>query len=1162
MNYLATYFRNLYEIYSTGAGVAETSYYGALETLLNDVGNILKPKVRCIINLKNQGAGLPDGGLFTANQFRKNKNGQPFNSIYPERGVIEVKGTKEDVNKIANSEQVIRYWEKYRQVLVTNYREFLLIGEDKNGKRVKLESYSFADNETDFWSKLSQPEQLVQQESDRFLEYLRRVMLSVTSITSPEEVAWFLASYAKDAKSRLEQQHNLPALQSIRTALEEALGITFEGEKGDRFFRSTLIQTLFYGIFSAWVLWHKENPKREDDFNWQTAAYYLHVPMIQAIFERIAAPSKLKALDLVEVLNWTGSALNRVRREDFFTQFNEGEAVQYFYEPFLQAFDPQLRKELGVWYTPKEIVKYMVSRVDTVLKEELNIEDGLADDNVYILDPCCGTGAYLVEVLHCIATTLEEKGEGALSIASVKKAAIERVFGFEILTAPFVVSHLQLGLVLQNLGVPLSEENERVGVYLTNALTGWEPPDETSKKQIKQLELYFPELSKEREAADEVKQGKPILVILGNPPYNAFAGTSPQEEGGLVEPYKEGLISEWGIKKFNLDELYVRFFRLAERCISESTGKGVVCYISNFSYLSDPSYVVMRQRFINDFDKLWFDCLNGDSRETGKKTPDGKPDPSVFSTQYNKAGIKLGTTVGLMVRKDIRQDTSNIYFRHFWGVDKRQKLLNSLNNNQFDSSYDIAKPQHHNRYSFRPVNINSYYLEWLKITDLCEESPISGLQEMRKGSLMSIDKDILIKRMEIYYDSSIDWNTFKTRNIGLAINGGRFDAQKCRSKMQKEEKFEKQKIQKYSLYPFDFRWCYYSSNRPLWNEPRPALVKNNFKYNKFIVVRMIAERPNEQIPIIVTSALPDYHLLRPNAVAIPIQIRLNVDHNKAKNKQKELFNTDEYINTKPQANLSEKSRQYLRELGLTNPDENQETASLIWMHVLAIGYSPQYLQENEDGIRQDFPRIPLPNTRELLYNSATLGQQIAALLDTENNVSGVTNKLREELKNIALISHTQNQQLNPDDGDLNVTAGWGHENKKGVTMPGKGKAIERPYTTTELAILENSVSHLNMSLETILEQLGNTTYDIYLNDIAYWKNIPSNVYNYTIGGYQVIKKWLSYREEKLLGRSLSRDEVREVRNMARRLTAITLLQPQLNENYQQVKQHTYNWPNS
>ena len=127
------------------------------------------------------------------------------------------------------------------------------------------------------------------------------------------------------------------------------------------------------------------------------------------------------------------------------------------------------------------------------------------------------------------------------------------------------------------------------------------------------------------------------------------------------------MISQWGIKKFNLDELYVRFFRLAERRIAEKTGKGVVCYISNFSYLGDPSFVVMRQRFLSEFDALWFDCLNGDSRETGKVTPDGKPDPSVFSTEYNREGIRVGTAIGLMVRQEQREDTSATYFRHFWG---------------------------------------------------------------------------------------------------------------------------------------------------------------------------------------------------------------------------------------------------------------------------------------------------------------------------------------------------------------------------------------------------------------------------------------------------------------------------------------------------------------
>ena len=337
--------------------------------------------------------------------------------------------------------------------------------------------------------------------------------------------------------------------------------------------------------------------------------------MIRALFEQLATPTKLEPLGLVEVLNWTETALNRIDRSSFFSQFEEGHAVQYFYEPFLQAFDPELRKDLGVWYTPTEIVQYMVARVDRVLREELAIPDGLADDRVYVLDPCCGTGAFLVEVLKHIATTLKEKGEDALVGQDVKRAARERVFGFEILPAPFVVAHLQIGLHLQSLGAPLTEEGkERAGVYLTNALTGWEPPQGPKQK------LIFPELEEERDAAEEVKREKPILVILGNPPYNAYAGVSPKEEAGLVEPYKEGLIKEWGIKKFNLDELYVRFLRLAERRIAEKTGKGVVSYISNFSYLGDPSFVVMRQRFLSEFDGLWFDCLNGDSRETGKLT--------------------------------------------------------------------------------------------------------------------------------------------------------------------------------------------------------------------------------------------------------------------------------------------------------------------------------------------------------------------------------------------------------------------------------------------------------------------------------------------------------------------------------------------------------------
>jgi len=533
LNPLAAYLRDLHDIRSSGANVPETSFYGPLANLLNDVGRMLKPRVRCIVNPKNQGAGIPDGGFFTADQLPR--TGEPdTHAQLPARGVMEVKGTGDDAWQTARSAQVARYLDTYGQVLVTNYRDFVLLGRDASGKRIELETYRLADSETAFWVATADPYALAEAQGERCIEFLKRVMLYAAPLTNPADVAWFLASYARDAKARIEDV-DLPALTAVRTALEEALGVTFEGSKGDHFFRSTLIQTLFYGIFSAWVLWSKKRAPGDivATFDWRITPWELHVPIIRSLFEQVAMPSKLGPLGLVEVLDRTGAALNRVEPEAFFARFEEGQAVQYFYEPFLEAFDPELRKELGVWYTPPEIVQYMVTRVDTVLREELGIADGLADPRVYVLDPCCGTGAYLVAVLQRIATTLREPGGDALLGDDLKQAAMERVFGFELLPAPFVVAHLQLGLLLQTLGAPLSDSaNERAGVYLTNALTGWTPPPGPKDR------LLFPELEEERDAAEHVKRDVPILVILGNPPYNGFAGLAVDEERDLTNAYR------------------------------------------------------------------------------------------------------------------------------------------------------------------------------------------------------------------------------------------------------------------------------------------------------------------------------------------------------------------------------------------------------------------------------------------------------------------------------------------------------------------------------------------------------------------------------------------------------------------------------------------------
>ena len=559
--YLEKYLQELHEIRSSGEATAETSYYPPLRELLNAVGGELKPKVRCILTLRNRGAGLPDGGLFTKDQFQRFKDAEPAPGQKPGRGAIEVKSASDDAWVTAASDQVSRYWREYGQVLVTNYRDFVLLGRDAQGSPVKLASYRLAEDEKSFWRLAAHPHNAAKDRAARFGDFLKLSILSPAILVAPKDVAWVLAYYAREAKARIEIQSELPALANIRHALEQALGLKFEGDKGEHFFRSSLVQTLFYGIFSAWVLWSKEQantkegtkkkgingnrvphvspPSRDvgeptTKFDWRLAQWSLRVPMIRVLFEQIATPGHLGQLDLIEVLDWTASALNRVDRTEFFSRFQEHEAVQYFYEPFLEAFDPELRKELGVWYTPIEIVKYMVARVHTVLREELNLEDGLADPNVYVLDPGCGTGAYLVEVLKTIAATLAAKGKDDLSAQDVKKAAISRVFGFELLPAPFVISHLQLGLLLQNMGAPLADDGkERVGVYLTNSLTGWEPP-----KGPKQ-HLIFAEMEAERDAAENVKQHAKILVVIGNPPYNGFAGVGMDEEHALVDPYRD-----------------------------------------------------------------------------------------------------------------------------------------------------------------------------------------------------------------------------------------------------------------------------------------------------------------------------------------------------------------------------------------------------------------------------------------------------------------------------------------------------------------------------------------------------------------------------------------------------------------------------------------------
>ena len=640
------YFRDLRDIRASRGATPEISTHTPLTNLLNAVGGSLKPKVFCINEVVDIGAGRPDLGLFAVNQVQK---GQPrkLKGRKPEYGVVEVKPPRDNITDAVNSKQVKRYWKEYRLVLATNTRDFVLLGEDAYKNRAELETLHLAASDAEFDKELQHPRAFANKVGSALAEYLQRVLSHQATLVEPRDLARLLASYARDGLARVDASEDGSSLNAVRSALEDALGVKFVGDEGAAFFRSTLVQTLFYGVFSAWVLWARQTPTPVGLFNWRESVWHLRAPVIRALFQQLSDPGKLQPLGLVEVLDWTAAALNRVDREAFFAKFNEGEAIPYFYEPFLKEFDPELQSQLGVWYTPPEVVRYMVARVDRALKDDLGIEDGLAAENVYVLDPCCGTGAYLAETLKRIAANLQGKGLGDLLGAQVKKAATERVFGFEIMPAPFVVAHLQVGLTMQALDAPLSDNGEeRAGVFLTNALTGWENTaggtggvtQQSSKPQ---------QLQEERERAERVKKHPDVLVVIGNPPYNGFAGMAIGEEANSKQVFK----NPTKVKKpkgQGLNDLYARFFRMAEQRIVDMTGRGVICFISNYSWLDGLSFTGMREHFLEAFDIIRVDCLNGDRYKTGKTAPDGSPDPSIFSTPEDavNGGGKVGRAGG------------------------------------------------------------------------------------------------------------------------------------------------------------------------------------------------------------------------------------------------------------------------------------------------------------------------------------------------------------------------------------------------------------------------------------------------------------------------------------------------------------------------------------
>lgn len=1106
---VAQYVTDLRAIRSTGSATAETSFYPPLDRLLNTAGRKLNPPVLFSTQLRDQGAGMPDGGFFPQPR-RSRRNTEPQILQNPERGVVEIKPSDYSLDTLANDGQIRRYLERYGLVLITNLREFRLL-RLAAGTVQTLESYTLAQTSASLWSA---PISSFAKHNDLLPDFLARVMLYRAPLEAPKDVAWILASYAREARARAED-HPLGSFATVKRALTQSLGIEFEGEKGEHFFRSTLVQTLFYGIFSAWILWRRSPEFRSPGarFDWRVSAHYLRVPVLRKLFGEVSDPGALNSIQLQEILNLAGEALNRVQ-PSFFETFREDEAVAYFYEPFLEAFDPELRKNLGVWYTPKEIVKYMVERVDHLLRTELNQPLGLASSNVRILDPCCGTGAYLIAVLNRIhQTLLENAGEdNALVPSALRTAALTRVFGFEIMPAPFVISHLQIASLMEAAHAPLSDSN-RAGIYLTNALTGWVPERHPQS-------VIFEEFRREREDSENIKQHGTILVILGNPPYNGYAGIAKiEEERDLTNAYRARVPGLPAPQGQGLNDLYIRFFRIAERRIASNiNGQGIVSLISNNAWLDGLSHPTMRHRYLHTFRSLYIDNLNGDKYRTGKTTPEGLPDPSAFSTPQNREGIQVGTAIATLVRDgDAQQTTGAVYIRDLWGGAKLSQLERE-SRHETDPEYTQLDPVDALGDVFANRTHSTDYINWPRLPELFRVSS-PGIKTSRDSLVVDIDRDRLETRMRQYLGTDTTDSEMAELVPCAMERGARFDPLDTRHKLQ-EKGFRPWQILRYAYRPFDVRWLYWEPTTKLLDEKREDYVRQTVFPGSCLVAQQKSRGASSPPQLISQPGCLD--LLDRGASCFP-SIIIEVAGTLLSE-----------VHVSP--NLSAAAVARLGEIGGSETD--------VFSHALAIMHSPQYRLENSGALLSDWPRIPFPSTANGLSHSAMLGRRLAELLDAESSLN-----LAADWSFLGALRLPQNPDL---EEVLKVTAGWGSRGRGSTVMPGRGLSLTRPWTDAERAKLAFLASVGSLTLEEALVLLGQDCVDVHLNGSAFWSAVPTNVWNYFLGGYQVLKKWLSYRELSLLNRPLLPEEAAYFAQVVRRITAILLMGPTLDENYRSI----------
>ena len=961
INTLRAYCNQIAQIHGTERAT-EHSYRPAFASLIEAMGG---DRVRALNEPSHIACGAPD--------FIVVHNDLPA-------GHVECKDVTLNLNDVENGEQLRRYRDGLPNLILTNYLEFRWYTDGQPRETARL-------GHLDPHSKIV---------FDRAGAYQVGILFDgffaadLPTISNPRELAVRIAAKARllrDGVERvLKQENRSGPLHGLLSAYQEVLIQNLNAAD----FADLQAQTAAYGLFAA-----RCQHEPSGSFTRKEAIFAKTTPFLSDVFGRIAGPHIDPRIawivdDLARLLDRADMS---VILADFGRRTRQEDPVVHFYEDFLAAYDPKLREVRGVYYTPEPVVSYIVRSVDHLLRDRFGLADGLADTatvtverpdgepetspRVLVLDPAVGTGTFLRETIVTIRTTIESRGLGGAWPDYVRNHLLPRLFGFELLMAPYAICHLKLALEIGGTEPGFTmPEGERLRIFLTNALE--EPHERTGA-------LFAHEIVREAAGADDVKRKKPVMVVLGNPPYSGHSanqgkwikellrGRQGIEETGNYFEVDGQPLGEKNPKWVNND--YVKFFRFAQWRI-EQTGEGILAFITDHSYLSSPTFRGMRQSLMETFDEIYLLDLHGNAKKK-ERAPDGSKDDNVFD-------IQQGVAIGIFVKyaKAKSRSAARLCHADLWGgreAGPHDGKYGWLAANDIASTRWLELSPKSPFYLFVPRNeelAEEYEAGW-KLTDVFPVHSV-GIVTARDGLAIRWDEEEMRKTAADF----VARGTEEARNLyGL----GR-DSQDWKVSWAQEDVRlhpDSAKHIKPILYrPFDTRFTYYTGESGGFIcRPRPKVMRHMLAGpNVGLSTTRSTEIAEGWEHAFISKDLIQHHTVSLKEVNYLFPLYTYPE------------NTEGLVPSSREPNINQG---FVKTLAATVglafvPDGTGDLETMfgpeaVFHYVYAILYSPEYRHRYADFLKSDFPRLPLTSDRALFNKLASVGKRLAALhlMETE-----------------------------------------------------------------------------------------------------------------------------------------------------------------------------------